>query len=185
MKRMLTHATTGEKEAMNTLTRTEPFTNIVVERDREALEVFGPSVQFLVAPQPSDEAPCVMRGTFKTMVFDPWSTAVCADFIAGSIASTNAPMSPEFRVPLASSFSISGSAFSPTQRLNTLLMNATVRSPATLPATACPMLCIAGSASIPKMNSKLPGRLARCRRGVGRNLGWRSLRGDQPRIIRR
>ena len=25
----------------------------------------------------------------------------------------------------------------------------------------------------------------RCRRGVGRNLGWRSLRGDQPRIIRR
>jgi len=48
---------------MNTLTRTESFTNIVVERDREALEVFGPSVQFLVAPQPSDEAPCVMRGT--------------------------------------------------------------------------------------------------------------------------
>src|SRR6476646_2473824 len=25
----------------------------------------------------------------------------------------------------------------------------------------------------------------RCRRGVGRNWGWRSLRGDQPRIIRR
>ena len=27
--------------------------------------------------------------------------------------------------------------------------------------------------------------LAGCRRGVGRNLGWRSLRGNQPRIIRR
>ena len=26
---------------------------------------------------------------------------------------------------------------------------------------------------------------AGCRRGVGRNWGWRSLRGDQPRIIRR
>src|SRR5260370_23800582 len=71
MKRMLTHATTGEKEAMNTLTRTEPFTNIVVERDREALEVFGPSVQFLVAPQPSDEAPCVMRGTIPPGVSVP------------------------------------------------------------------------------------------------------------------
>lgn len=71
MKRMLTHATTGEKEAMNTLTRTESFTNIVVERDREALEVFGPSVQFLVAPQPSDEAPCVMRGTIPPGVSVP------------------------------------------------------------------------------------------------------------------
>ena len=71
MKRMLTHTTTEEKEAMNTLTRTESFTNIVVERDREALEVFGPSVQFLVAPQPSDEAPCVMKGTIPPGVSVP------------------------------------------------------------------------------------------------------------------
>jgi quercetin dioxygenase-like cupin family protein len=71
MKPMLTHTTTEEKEAMNTLTRTESFTNIVVERDREALEVFGPSVQFLVAPQPSDEAPCVMRGTIPPGVSVP------------------------------------------------------------------------------------------------------------------
>jgi hypothetical protein len=48
---------------MDALTRTESFTNIAIEDDREALDVFGPSVQFLVAPQPSDEAPCVIKGT--------------------------------------------------------------------------------------------------------------------------
>src|SRR6266478_6631185 len=48
---------------MNTRTTTQAFTHIVVERDREALDLFGPSVQFLVAPQPSDEAPCVIKGT--------------------------------------------------------------------------------------------------------------------------
>ena len=48
---------------MHTLTRTESFTNIVVERERDALHVFGPNIQFLVAPQPSDEAPCVIKGT--------------------------------------------------------------------------------------------------------------------------
>ena len=48
---------------MNPRTTTEAFTHIVVERDREALDLFGPSVQFLVAPQPSDEAPCVIKGT--------------------------------------------------------------------------------------------------------------------------
>jgi quercetin dioxygenase-like cupin family protein len=59
------------EEAMNTPTKTESFANIVVERDREALEVFGPSVQFLVAPQPSDEAPCVMKGTIPPGVSVP------------------------------------------------------------------------------------------------------------------
>ena len=62
---------TATEEAMNTPTRTESFANIVVERDREALEVFGPSVQFLVAPQPSDEAPCVMKGTIPPGVSVP------------------------------------------------------------------------------------------------------------------
>ena len=56
---------------MNALTRTESFTRIAVERDCEALEVFGPSVQFLVAPQPSDEAPCVMKGTIPPGVSVP------------------------------------------------------------------------------------------------------------------
>jgi quercetin dioxygenase-like cupin family protein len=40
-----------------------PFTHLVVERDREEIDLFGPSFQFLVAPQPSDEAPCVIKGT--------------------------------------------------------------------------------------------------------------------------
>jgi quercetin dioxygenase-like cupin family protein len=49
----------------------EMFTNIVVERDREVLEVFGPSLQFMVAPQSSDEAPCVMKGTIPAGVSVP------------------------------------------------------------------------------------------------------------------
>ena len=54
---------TKEKEVMKSLTRAEVFTNIVVERDCEVLEVFGPSVQFMVAPQSRGEAPCVLKGT--------------------------------------------------------------------------------------------------------------------------
>ena len=49
----------------------EMFTNIVAERDREVLEVFGPSLQFMVAPQSSDEAPCVMKGTIPPGVCVP------------------------------------------------------------------------------------------------------------------
>jgi quercetin dioxygenase-like cupin family protein len=56
---------------MDALTRTESFTNIAIEDDREALDVFGPSVQFLVAPQPSDEAPCVIKGTIPPGVSVP------------------------------------------------------------------------------------------------------------------
>ncbi len=56
---------------MNTLTRMKSFTNIVVEREREAIEVFGPNIQFLVAPQPSDEAPCIIKGTIPPGVFVP------------------------------------------------------------------------------------------------------------------
>ena len=48
---------------MNTCTTIDSFTHIVVERDRDAIDLFGPSFQFLVAPQPSDEAPCVIKGT--------------------------------------------------------------------------------------------------------------------------
>lgn len=49
----------------------ESFTNIVLEGDRETLEVFGPSVQFLVAPQSSDEAPCIIKGTIPPVVSVP------------------------------------------------------------------------------------------------------------------
>jgi quercetin dioxygenase-like cupin family protein len=44
---------------------------VAIEDDREALDVFGPSVQFLVAPQPSDEAPCVVKGTIPPGVSVP------------------------------------------------------------------------------------------------------------------
>jgi quercetin dioxygenase-like cupin family protein len=56
---------------MKPVTRIESFTHIIVERDREALEVFGPSIQFLVAPQPSDEAACVLKGTIPPGVSVP------------------------------------------------------------------------------------------------------------------
>jgi mannose-6-phosphate isomerase-like protein (cupin superfamily) len=49
----------------------KPFTNIVFDRDRELLEVFGPSLQFLVPPQSIDEAPCVMKGTIPPGVSVP------------------------------------------------------------------------------------------------------------------
>jgi quercetin dioxygenase-like cupin family protein len=41
----------------------EKFTNIVVEHESEALEVFGPRLHFLVRPEANDEAPCVIKGT--------------------------------------------------------------------------------------------------------------------------
>jgi hypothetical protein len=48
---------------MDTLKRTASISNLLVERERETLEVFGPEVQFIVAPQSGDEAPCVIKGT--------------------------------------------------------------------------------------------------------------------------
>jgi quercetin dioxygenase-like cupin family protein len=49
----------------------ERFTNLVFQRDREVLEVFGPNLQFMVAPQSSDEAPCVIKGTIPSGVSVP------------------------------------------------------------------------------------------------------------------
>jgi quercetin dioxygenase-like cupin family protein len=62
---------TKEKEVMKSLTRAEVFASIVVERDCAVLEVFGPSVQFMVAPQSRDEAPCVLKGTIPPGVCVP------------------------------------------------------------------------------------------------------------------
>lgn len=56
---------------MSTRTTARPFTHIVVESDREGIDLFGPSFQFLVAPQPSDEAPCVIKGTIPPGVSVP------------------------------------------------------------------------------------------------------------------
>jgi quercetin dioxygenase-like cupin family protein len=56
---------------MNTSGRTVSIANLLVERDREALEVFGSKVQFIVAPQPRDEAPCIFKGTIPPGVSVP------------------------------------------------------------------------------------------------------------------
>src|SRR5260221_5104576 len=56
---------------MKILTRTGLFTNIVDERDCDVLEVFGPTLQFLITPQSGDEAPCVMKGTIPPGVSVP------------------------------------------------------------------------------------------------------------------
>jgi quercetin dioxygenase-like cupin family protein len=55
---------------MNTRTTTESFSHIV-PRNREAIELFGPSFQFLVAPHPNGEAPCVIKGTIPQGVSVP------------------------------------------------------------------------------------------------------------------
>jgi hypothetical protein len=55
--------TTEEQHVMANLSEAEPSTHRVIESACETLDVFGPSVQFLVAPQGSDEAPCVVKGT--------------------------------------------------------------------------------------------------------------------------
>jgi quercetin dioxygenase-like cupin family protein len=54
---------TEKQHIMANLGKAGPSTYLVIESDCETLDVFGPSVQFLVAPQGSDEAPCVIKGT--------------------------------------------------------------------------------------------------------------------------
>ena len=49
----------------------EKFTNIVVEHERQTLEVFGPRLHFLVRPEANDEAPCVIKGTVPAGVSVP------------------------------------------------------------------------------------------------------------------
>jgi Cupin domain. len=57
---------------VKSLTRKEFFTNIVVEGDREVLVVGGgPTLQFLVPPQATDDAPCVLKGTIPPGVSVP------------------------------------------------------------------------------------------------------------------
>jgi quercetin dioxygenase-like cupin family protein len=55
--------TTEKQNVRGNLAEVEPSTRLVAESDYEALDVLGPSVQFLVAPQGNDEAPCVIKGT--------------------------------------------------------------------------------------------------------------------------
>ena len=45
--------------------------NIVVEGKSAVFEVFGPTLQFLVLPDSSDDAPCVLKGTIPPGVSVP------------------------------------------------------------------------------------------------------------------
>ena len=56
---------------MKALTKPKAFTKRVVERDCKTLEMFGPSVQFLIGPQSRDETPCVMKGTIPPGICVP------------------------------------------------------------------------------------------------------------------
>jgi quercetin dioxygenase-like cupin family protein len=49
----------------------ESSTRLIIESDCETLDVLGPSVQFLVAPQANDETPCVIKGTIPPGVSVP------------------------------------------------------------------------------------------------------------------
>jgi quercetin dioxygenase-like cupin family protein len=44
---------------------------VVRERECSVFEVLGASVEFLVGPQPGDEAPCILKGTIPTGVLIP------------------------------------------------------------------------------------------------------------------
>ena len=51
------------EQVRQSFAKAESSSHLVTQSDCETLDVFGPSVQFLVAPQANDEAPCVLKGT--------------------------------------------------------------------------------------------------------------------------
>ena len=63
--------TTEKENVIADLGKAEMSTRLVAESDGEVLDVLGPSVQFLVAPQANDEAPCVIKGTIPPGVSVP------------------------------------------------------------------------------------------------------------------
>jgi quercetin dioxygenase-like cupin family protein len=60
-----------KKKVMDAFTRTGSFAEIVVGCEGDTLDLFGPTIQFLLAPQPGDEAPCVIKGTIPPGVSVP------------------------------------------------------------------------------------------------------------------
>jgi quercetin dioxygenase-like cupin family protein len=56
---------------MDKLSTTRSFPRVVRESDCSALEVLGPTVQFLVGPRSGDETPCVLKGTIPAGVTIP------------------------------------------------------------------------------------------------------------------
>ena len=53
---------TEKQKVMIGLAEVEPSTRLIIESECETFDLLGPSVQFLVAPQANDEAPCVIKG---------------------------------------------------------------------------------------------------------------------------
>jgi quercetin dioxygenase-like cupin family protein len=62
---------TEKQNVMMGLAEVEPSTRLISESDCEALDELGPSIQFLLAPQPNDEAPCVIKGIIPPGVSVP------------------------------------------------------------------------------------------------------------------
>lgn len=56
---------------MTTPKKTESFAHVVVERDCQRLDLFGPTAQFLSEPQLNDETPCLIKGTIPPDGFVP------------------------------------------------------------------------------------------------------------------
>ena len=56
---------------MTTPKKTESFAHVVVERDCQRLDLFGPTAQFLSEPQLNDETPCLIKGTIPPGGFVP------------------------------------------------------------------------------------------------------------------
>jgi hypothetical protein len=63
--------TTEKQKVLSDSVGVERSTHLVVESDSEILDVLGPSVQFLVALQANDAAPCVIKGTILPGVSVP------------------------------------------------------------------------------------------------------------------
>jgi quercetin dioxygenase-like cupin family protein len=62
---------TEKRKVMVNSAKVDPFTRLIIESDCETLDVLGPSIQFLVAPQANEEAPCVIKGTIPPGVSVP------------------------------------------------------------------------------------------------------------------
>jgi quercetin dioxygenase-like cupin family protein len=54
--------TTEGQRVTQSFAKAESATHLVSESNCETLDLFGPSIQFLVAPRVNDEAPCVLKG---------------------------------------------------------------------------------------------------------------------------
>jgi len=56
---------------MEKLSTNVPFAHVVRNGDCSVFEVLGASIEFLVGPQPGDEAPCILKGTIPSGVVVP------------------------------------------------------------------------------------------------------------------